>query len=152
MYTLKIAIIFDHSRLRLKKDLNKQNNPVAHWHHRYKVNWTTPKYNFMPQITVIRHGSPRRQPIYTFLLIACIPLSEKKKIRPYFFVVDKFSLNLPTNLVACKAAFYTFCFLYITSEVNTAIRPCFLSYRHRTECSFSQLCKTNCTHWIYSGW
>ena len=128
---------------------------MAHLHHRYEVNWTTPKCNFMLQRTVMRHDSPRWEPIYTFLFIACISLSEReveiKKNQAAFFVVDKFNLNLQTNLVACKAAFSTFYFLYITSEVNTAIRRCFLSYRPRTECSFSQFCMTNCTHSTYSG-
>ena len=44
MYTQKIAIIFNHSRLGLENILPKQNNQVAQF---YKVIWTTPKYNFM---------------------------------------------------------------------------------------------------------
>ena len=55
---------------------------------------------------------------------------------------------LPTNLVACKAAFYIFQ-LYITSEVNSTTRRCFLSYRPWTECSFSQFCKANFTQSIF---
>ena len=40
--------------------------------------------------------------------------------------------------------------LYITSDVNSTMRRCFLTYRPRTECSgYSQFCKTNCSHSIF---
>ena len=47
---------------------------------------------------VVRHDSPRWQPIYTLYLTGCIPLSKKevkikKKIKPDFFVFDKLTLQ-----------------------------------------------------------
>ena len=54
---------------------------------------------------------------------------------------------LPTNLVACKPAFYTF----YTSHLgwNSTMRCCFYHTVPWTECSILQFCKTNCTHSIF---
>ena len=60
-----------------------------------------------------------------------------------FFALDKFTLqNLSTNLGVCKPT--CLYFLCITSEV----KQYYLSYRPRTECSSSQIFKTNCTQSI----
>ena len=94
-------------------------------------------------IRLCKHGN-------RFLLLKSKREAKKKKKSGRFFRFRQVYLTKSCQLVACKAAFCTFQ-LYITSEVNSTTRRFFFIIHCRpwTECSFSQFCKTNCTHSIF---
>ena len=66
----------------------------------YRVNWTAPKYNFKGQL---------EDTIANLHALLCLKGRPKFKIRPDFLYSTSLLYKiLPTNVMACKPAFYTF--------------------------------------------
>ena len=89
-------------------------------------NWTAPKYIFMPH-TIVLGGSQFTHSIPLFKREA------KLKNQAGFFVFDKFTLQVNLDKSGGVLISLLNILFILTSEVNSTMRRCFLSYRMRTE-------------------